>query len=631
MRFFESSLERIARIITQQYGVQILFEGSQAYTNGKKIVLPALPKEGVDAEFASDIQGYLDHEAAHCIFSDFTVMHKIKSQYHHYLSNHCEDARIEVLMVKKYSGCSLHLDPLNDKWNKITIAKWDTLDRLTRAALTVRAIMEGHSPTIDADLLPLFTSKVMVLSKLLRKAATTLQVIKICGAIIKEFDSQVGEQEKQKQEKKEEKKKQKQKQEEGKGEKSESGKGKSEDQDGKAGEGQGEKDDGEGKDDDKKDGEAGGEGKPEGESKDGKGEQGKASGVSAAEEKELLNESPAPANNGQVQSREMNKFEPSSEATDIHSFMDKEIKEKIEEQKPAATRSYDFENVAHVPASTAEDVLYDRTKDGPKVRPEYQALKREINSSITKTVIELERMLKVKENARTVFDQERGALNRARLHSLITDPNFRRPFTAKTRVETTNVSIMFLCDVSGSMREGDKMERLRETVAILGESLKQLRIEFEVIGFTTGTTTKFPSYDARLTRHESLQHYLYKSFESEDMAPIINMTPMGCNCDGESLRFAARRLSERRTKRKIMFVLSDGFPNPSCGGTRIRAVWNADLKKAVAEVSKFGIEVVGFGILTDAVKNFYKDYVVIQDVTSLLTAVRTKLRKILTA
>ena len=45
MAIFETVLEKIGRIITRQYGIEIVFEGTGASTDGKTIQLPSMPFE----------------------------------------------------------------------------------------------------------------------------------------------------------------------------------------------------------------------------------------------------------------------------------------------------------------------------------------------------------------------------------------------------------------------------------------------------------------------------------------------------------------------------------------------------------------------------------------------------------
>ena len=57
---FESQLERLARTLTDQFGVQVVCQGDEAWTDGKQIMLPSLP-EPLDEPLERMVVGYLDH------------------------------------------------------------------------------------------------------------------------------------------------------------------------------------------------------------------------------------------------------------------------------------------------------------------------------------------------------------------------------------------------------------------------------------------------------------------------------------------------------------------------------------------------------------------------------------------
>ena len=63
---FESQLERLARTLTEQFGVKVVCQGDNAWTDGKQIVLPSVP-EPMDEGLERMMVGYLDHEMAHAL------------------------------------------------------------------------------------------------------------------------------------------------------------------------------------------------------------------------------------------------------------------------------------------------------------------------------------------------------------------------------------------------------------------------------------------------------------------------------------------------------------------------------------------------------------------------------------
>jgi cobaltochelatase CobT len=108
-------------------------------------------------------------------------------------------------------------------------------------------------------------------------------------------------------------------------------------------------------------------------------------------------------------------------------------------------------------------------------------------------------------------------------------------------------------------------------------------------------------------------------------AELSDLDFMRENVDGESVLVAAMRLRSRKEARKIMIVLSDG--QPACGG--LRPALRHHLKRAVKEITQMGITVVGIGIQTDAVKDYYPKSVVINEVAELPGVVMGQLRQLL--
>mgnify|MGYP000066584142 CR=1 FL=1 len=102
------SLPIVARALGDQLGVEVVIGGNQAYTDGKTIVLPALPED--DGACETLARGYIDHEAGHVRFTDMSVAGATPVE--HGLTNMIEDLRMEGLMEARYPGCRTNLDRL---------------------------------------------------------------------------------------------------------------------------------------------------------------------------------------------------------------------------------------------------------------------------------------------------------------------------------------------------------------------------------------------------------------------------------------------------------------------------------------------------------------------------------------
>ena len=108
---FESELERLARTLTEQFGVQVMCQGDNAWTDGKQIVLPSFP-EPMDESLERMAVGYLDHELAHVAFSDFDVAAEFEAKHPGRLGllNVVEDALIERRAMERWPGIRRNLD-----------------------------------------------------------------------------------------------------------------------------------------------------------------------------------------------------------------------------------------------------------------------------------------------------------------------------------------------------------------------------------------------------------------------------------------------------------------------------------------------------------------------------------------
>ena len=104
-------------IITQMLsgkGIVVTQRGINAYVKADKtgkpieVNLPYLPDNATE-EICFAIQGFLDHEVAHILFSDFNVAGVASKEGIHSLVNILEDARIEKAMAAKFTGSGHNL------------------------------------------------------------------------------------------------------------------------------------------------------------------------------------------------------------------------------------------------------------------------------------------------------------------------------------------------------------------------------------------------------------------------------------------------------------------------------------------------------------------------------------------
>lgn len=189
-------------------------------------------------------------------------------------------------------------------------------------------------------------------------------------------------------------------------------------------------------------------------------------------------------------------------------------------------------------------------------------------------------------------------------------------FKQKKESYILDTAISVLIDMSGSMG-GRKIMDAAHSAILLNDSIAKLGVSVEIAGFTEKTYGPI--------------HYLFKSFdkkcEAEHLKARIQKGTkcMEENADGDSILFAYHRLKERKEKKKILIVLSDGQP-AAYGGHGIYGF----TQKVVDHIQKEGIvEIYGIGIQSNAVKQFYKQHCVINKSSeleeTLLSVLREKL------
>lgn len=729
---FETVFEKIARIMARSYGIDVIIEGNTAWTDGKKIVLPML--EDVNEELRADLNGFLDHEVAHCKFTDFDAGKKWVGRFHRELSNAIEDSRIEKLLPLEYPGTALNLERMNQKWQSKLDEKRDKMPWAIRFLLTIRDIYDGKPIRKDEQIEPLVAA-VLPEAKALVNCKNTYEVVDQTAEIIRlvnlarekmfkgmppadddafdELDEMREtpielDPDRKEREGKEAKSNTEQldpateyKKDKGKGDESDS---EGEDSDeSESGEGEGKGD--EGDQSEAGDSEAGDKAsvsaEKEGKEK-GKGDksnadaddEGESDGIGEGEDEESADSGKSGESDkskGKLDEKKdkAEKGDPKSDndADERKSQGDTTV-DKLETRKnyanwtetaaekkmledgldePSEFDKHEFNTESYMDAQFEKAVAkepkvqnlrgmysghrssinpkhvsvpftreYDKVTDysGRGDRNQYADRKRMVMKHVNPIKQHLERVLLVKENKKMIPERERGMLNNRTLANLCIDKNYRTPFRQFSKIDTTNVAVSLVIDCSGSM-SGNKIEVARQTGLALGESLKALGITFEIVGFNTNDyvdmsrKAKGLSADAiaRFNRYGTgLNHMIFKSFDSNDLSGICNAKAGGCNADGESITWAAKRLAERKEKRKIMIVLSDG--QPSYGGAN-HEVLAGDLKRVINLMPKSGIEPIGIGICTDDPKLFYDDYVIVNDVSKLSTVVVSKLAKLL--
>jgi cobalamin biosynthesis protein CobT len=149
---FESQLERLARTLTDRYGVRVVCQGEGAYTDGKRIVLPSLP-EPMSAPLERMVVGFLDHEMSHVAFSDFKVVGAFATQHPGYfgLLNAVEDAFIEQRAMRRWPGVRANLDAMFRQIRGRVREKLRQADPFHRFSCAVYFKLSHHRDMLGTD------------------------------------------------------------------------------------------------------------------------------------------------------------------------------------------------------------------------------------------------------------------------------------------------------------------------------------------------------------------------------------------------------------------------------------------------------------------------------------------------
>ncbi|WP_246793562.1 cobaltochelatase CobT-related protein [Burkholderia perseverans] len=275
-----------------------------------------------------------------------------------------------------------------------------------------------------------------------------------------------------------------------------------------------------------------------------------------------------------------------------------------------------------IPITTAFDTITDLTGSGDATA--WRKLRAAARAQTARLKAQLERALEADEQLHWRGEQERGELDRRALARLATSPGYRTPFRVRRARAGRDTAVTLLIDRSGSMA-GRKIELARLCAAALCDALAQLGFACEALGYSSIDAPAMRAWhQAWLAAGHSprghnrfverLDLEIYKRFDSDNPSGLARIECGHENPDGEALAWAAERLLARRARRRILMVLSDGYPATGDGDpARLRA----DLRARIAEIGARGIELIGVGILDDAVEAFYPTSTVVERLADL--------------
>jgi len=631
MRFdqFKDEAEGTSRTLGRNFGARVTFQGDGAFTDKRRVNLPMLP-EGTElsSEQVRITRGYIDHEAGgHQRFTDIDSMEKVcewakehKKPAVPKITNAMEDVRIEPLHVRSYPGAKKNLEATVDAVCRTFIEDYATeggedydaeilSDRKRTLPLAIswagRKLAGIESKALDECI-------EMIDDDIYREGEGWAKEAMDCGNtwsvidLAKKVHSEVYED-----------------------------------------------------DDDEEETPpppplGGGTPCEDGDDGDGPGggEEGDDEGDGPKVKKPSI---------GEVREEDKPKRDDSDDPIEIdfESVVSKEWEKAIRGRTDSAFRSFTdaYDAIITRDGPTHLDGTPYRVENGHQKRnlnrykrnltsgspSDYAHFSKEMRGIISTMRRKLERGLEDMMRRGRDDGKEFGSLDTRRLVQAYSgSPNV---FWMPDERPEMNTAVEVLIDLSGSM-SGYKLDLAQMSAICLAEAMNTITVPYEVTGFFSdgelyGEDIRVHELPKGISRYENETYYVFKDFndslrESKASLASIRRCCGAENCDGVSVAWAGRRLMKRPENKKVLIVLSDGHPayrsGPAPEGWD-RYDWYVHgasyVRDVVQDLSDKGVHVIGIGICSDAVQQYYKNWVVINEVEELPGEVMTQIAKVL--
>lgn len=590
----ENTFAKIARIIAARHGIKVRIQGGSAYVNldTAEITLPSLSSNSVKRVVAF-LDGFLDHEVAHVKFTENLDLKAVCEGVAElqWVFNALEDVRIEKAMGAEYPGCKRNLDNLRHHLDKQMRADWDERDGFNKVLYALQRCWIGDDVSDWVDQPDVHAVLQCLLPEIAagRRVASTTEALAVAKQVWEKLKDLSDPQPQDDQE-----------------------------QDG------GESSNGSGDDDDDQ-GESSssddqGEGDDRGHGDDSEGDTGESDASEGDSGDERLAQDMAQSI--------MQKAEAGNtqQPPDVESMMNSVVEYDDTPGQPEDYLIFSEEWDTEV-TYTAEQ----RRRHNSA----YEELKNKVRGYIGNMGAMLEASLMAQQERRWVAGAKRGRkFDRRRVSRWMEGCNEEALFRQRETSEWEDTAVVLLWDGSGSMgsskNEGTRSYVARLAAIAFHEALLRTNVPHEVLGFDTGGIVpeglRRAVKEARnrgedLNRYSRIDdtdnRYVFVPFGQKDGRALVNITGRGCNRDGECVLWAAKRLAQRSESRKVLIVGSDGQP---CGAEHDYTE-RKYLREVVEKIRASGIEVYGIGIQSDAVKDYYPEYTVLEEIEQLPRAV----------
>ena len=280
-----------------------------------------------------------------------------------------------------------------------------------------------------------------------------------------------------------------------------------------------------------------------------------------------------------------------------------------------------------VPAAKDYKVYRWPLRDAPGSAREGYFDKGEVSAIIDKEAKPLSNKLRIKLQVRSKghyeYGVKSGKLHTGSLHRLVSARGTAaesRVFRRHVTTDTLDTAVSLLVDCSGSM-SGTKFETACAAAASMAMALKPLHITYNVLGFTND-----------YYKNEAPIVWVFNDWqENVNQRTLVDRFAHASSClwnnsDGDAIAWAHNYIAQRKEKRRILIVLSDGSP----AGREWAGDISSYTKKVTTSIEeRKHVELYGIGILDNNVKKYYKNNVVLNDVNALAPTILSILDKAL--
>ena len=270
----------------------------------------------------------------------------------------------------------------------------------------------------------------------------------------------------------------------------------------------------------------------------------------------------------------------------------------------------------------------------------YARLKKDMGNMLGTMRRKLELAL-VSQNRNEIHRRKRhGKLDTRKLTNVISFDT--EVFRRRVMSNAIDTAVSIVVDMSGSMN-GGRIKLARDCTIALANALENTKVSYEIVGHHTQYKMGHSSHtnsteqevnkvtNGKFNRKDATRMYMFKAFSEKlsdcrkSLGAMASCTG-GANADGDSWLYAFDRLVKQPEKRKVMLCLCDGYPAYESD------YGDMDTYQRTADVVKYMgtyADVIGIGIQSSSVKNFFPKYVVINQLNDLPKVVMDELGKAL--